>query len=248
MSSPKVANPRLNYRERIHGLLFNSILVADGGGKFGVSFSRQIQHRAPQRIDLIFIPSSKAVTKAVYLAPKLALSRKNTCLTTTMSTLNSASSASAANSAVLDALELIIGEATKVVASEIEPAVDNVSASQQGLESRLRQLDAEMSSITTILDSVTLDPETSARMEETKDVLRRTRKKLTTIRGRLGRLRTYEESDRLQLSEQRLMDRRTAGRISEVLHLSTDDLWSEQPLHVQNDSDAMVDNAGPEGQ
>lgn len=162
-----------------------------------------------------------------------------------MSTLNSASPASAANSAVLDALELIIGEATKVVASEIEPAVYNVSVSQQGLESRLQQLDAEMSSITTILDSVTLDPETSARMEETKDVLRRTRKKLTTIRGRLGRLRTYEESDRLQLSDQRLLDRNAPGRGDEVLHLSTDDLWSEQPLHVPNDTDVIVDNTRP---
>lgn len=162
-----------------------------------------------------------------------------------MSALTPNPSPNPANPAVLDALELIIGEATKIVASEIEPAVDSVAASQQGLESQLRQLDAEMSSITTILDSVTLDPETSARMEETKEVLRRTRKKLTTIRGRLGRLRTYEESDRLHLSEQKLIDRGVTEKSDQAIRSGTDDFWTQEPQPVQNTSRAMVDDTGP---
>lgn len=152
-----------------------------------------------------------------------------------------ASPARAANPAVADALELIIAEATKMVAAEIEPAMDEVTESQEGLAAQLRLLDDEMASITSVLETVKLDPETSARMEETKEVLRRTKRKLTTIRGRLGRLRMYEESDRLHLTETQLIDVAAAGRGTEPahVHISTDDLWDAQsarmPEEVQQD-------------
>lgn len=88
------------------------------------------------------------------------------------------------------------------IASETHsiPALNNLSTSQDGLERELQHLDEEVKRVTDILETVTLDPETSARLEETQNCLNRTKKKLLTIRARLGRLRTYEESDRLQLS------------------------------------------------
>lgn len=134
-------------------------------------------------------------------------------------------SSQGANPAVADALDLIIGEATKLVSAEIEPALKEVALSQDGLEGQLRHLDEEMTNITSVLEKVTLDPETSARMEQTKEVLRRTKRKLTTIRGRLGRLRMYEESDRLHLTQRQLVERTQPGTGTLPAHISTDDLW-----------------------
>lgn len=122
-----------------------------------------------------------------------------------------------------------------MVGAEMEAGMDEVTESQEGLAAQLRLLDDEMASITSVLETVKLDPETSARMEETKEVLRRTKRKLTTIRGRLGRLRMYEESDRLHLTETQLVDTSASGRGTEAaqVNISTDDLWDDHSSRMQ---------------
>lgn len=133
--------------------------------------------------------------------------------------------AKAASPAIENAIRLVIAEATKQVAVEIKPALDEVALSQDGLESQLKLLDKEMAAITNVLEKVTLDPETSARMEETKEVMRRSKRKLTTIRGRLGRLRTYEESHRLHLSARQLVDKSSVTKSIKPARNPTDDFW-----------------------
>lgn len=131
-----------------------------------------------------------------------------------------------ANLAIQKAIRQIEAEAKRHVAIEIKPALEEVAVSQDGLESQLKLLDGEMSAITTVLEKVTLDPETSARMEATKEVMKRTKRKLTTIRGRLGRLRMYEESDRLHLTERQLVERNSSTKSKTTKHISTDELWT----------------------
>lgn len=112
--------------------------------------------------------------------------------------------ASASAKPLQQALAQIIQNASVATATHVDPAVQQLTESQDGLEAELRRLDDEMASVTSVLETVTLDPETSARMKETQECLKRTKKKLITIRGRLGRLRTYEEGDRLRLTERSL--------------------------------------------
>eukprot|EP00177_Eucheuma_denticulatum_P006083 GFKZ01011094.1.p1 GENE.GFKZ01011094.1~~GFKZ01011094.1.p1 ORF type:complete len:179 (+),score=29.51 GFKZ01011094.1:279-815(+) len=132
-----------------------------------------------------------------------------------------------ANPVVLDALEMIIRTATTTVSEEIDPAIKDMHLSQQGLESQLNKLDSEMTSITKVLKEVTLDPQTSARMQETREVLNRTKEKLTTIKNRLEGLRAYEERDRLHLVEHELVEKGAEGRGTVPARVSRDDLWSQ---------------------
>lgn len=132
-----------------------------------------------------------------------------------------------ANPVVLDALEMIIRTATTTVSEEIDPAINDMHLSQQGLESQLNKLNSEMTRITNALEEVTLDPQTSERMQKTREVLDRTKKKLTNIRGRLGRLRVYEECDRLHLVEHKLVEKGEAGRGTAPARVGGNDLWSQ---------------------
>lgn len=151
--------------------------------------------------------------------------------------------ARAANPAVLDALEMIINEATKIVDTEINPVATSVADSQKGLETQLVQLDIEMTNITKTLETVTLDPKTSERMEETRDVLKRTRRKLNAIRGRIGKLRMYEESDRLHLVEPPRSDITSdvSGHTETTAVITPDDLWSSQKSNRKNESQRAVE-------
>lgn len=107
---------------------------------------------------------------------------------------------SSSNSGLEESLLQLIQRAAIAARAHTEPALNNLKNSQLTLEAELGKLDAELQRITTVLETVTLDPQTSDLMEQTRQCLRRTKSKLTTIRGRLGRLRMYEESDRLRLN------------------------------------------------
>ncbi|PXF49834.1 hypothetical protein BWQ96_00486 [Gracilariopsis chorda] len=108
--------------------------------------------------------------------------------------------AATANSALQTALLQLIQRASEAASAHTEPALKRLKSSQHSLEEELKHLDAEMQRITETLETVTLDPQTSKLMEEVGQCLKRTRVKLTTIRGRLGRLKVYEELDRLRLN------------------------------------------------
>lgn len=108
--------------------------------------------------------------------------------------------ATAANSALHTALLQLIQRASEAASAHTQPALQRLNGSQLSLEQELKHLDTEMQRITDTLQTVTLDPHTSKLMQEIAQCLKRTRIKLTTIRGRLGRLKVYEELDRLQLN------------------------------------------------
>jgi hypothetical protein len=76
-------------------------------------------------------------------------------------------------------------------------ALADLRISQAELSSHLLKLLAEMESISSAVEGLTLDPATYSHMEAARESLRRSRSKLITVRGRLGRLRAFEESDRL---------------------------------------------------
>jgi hypothetical protein len=76
-------------------------------------------------------------------------------------------------------------------------ALADLRVSQAELSSHLSKLLSEMESISSAVEGLTLDPATYSHMEAARESLRRSRSKLITVRGRLGRLRGFEESDRL---------------------------------------------------
>jgi hypothetical protein len=76
-------------------------------------------------------------------------------------------------------------------------ALSDLTESQAELSSHLLKLLAEMGTISSAVEGLTLDPATYSHMEAARESLRRSRSKLITVRGRLGRLRGFEESDRL---------------------------------------------------
>lgn len=139
--------------------------------------------------------------------------------------------AAAPPSPVAGALQRAVQTASRVVAAEMHPAMDAVTQSQDALAAEMRALDHEMATVTAVLHTVKLDPHTSARMDDTRAVLARTKRKLTTIRGRLGRLRMYEESDRLHLAETQLIDLRDAAGASAAdhdrVHVIPDQPWQD---------------------
>lgn len=95
-------------------------------------------------------------------------------------------------------------------------AMARVQLSQGGLIAELGALDAEMERVTAVVEGVSLDPETSRLMDLSRESLQRTKKKLNTVRGRLGRLRTHEESDRLRLAHPVAKPTLLAGEASSV--------------------------------
>lgn len=110
------------------------------------------------------------------------------------------------NTAMEHAVSQLVRHSARMTQKYIDPAIKQMNSSQNTLETELQRLTLEMEAITKILESVTLDPETSARMEDTRECLRRTNRKLTIIRGRLSRLRVFEERDGLQLTMYELQE------------------------------------------
>ncbi|KAI0565566.1 hypothetical protein FGB62_17g221 [Gracilaria domingensis] len=104
------------------------------------------------------------------------------------------------SSALQNSVLQLIRSASESVSKHTQASVNSLKVSQLSLETELRKLDTEMQRITNVLETVTLDPHASELMEQTRQCLGRTKTKLITIRGRLGRLKTYEECDRLELN------------------------------------------------
>lgn len=90
-----------------------------------------------------------------------------------------------------------IAERSAYTESEQAPAIRSLSQSQQELGKQLSALLNEMAQVSKIVEGLSLDPETSKNMDDARASLRRSRSKLVTIKGRLGRLRAFEQSHRL---------------------------------------------------
>ena len=108
--------------------------------------------------------------------------------------------------AITSSLTAIVQDGALLSQTQISPSIALLFESQPALESQLRRADAQLEKIKVSTERVSLDPQTSARMEQTREVLKRTKRKLAVIRGRLGRLREYEESDKLMLMERKMTD------------------------------------------
>jgi hypothetical protein len=79
-------------------------------------------------------------------------------------------------------------------------AVSGLAASQAELSGELVALIHDMNRVSDVVEGLSLDPATSRRMVDARDSLQRTRTRLVTVRGRLGRLRGFEESQRLRVA------------------------------------------------
>lgn len=77
-------------------------------------------------------------------------------------------------------------------------ALARVAESQAALQAQVEALDVEMTRVSVIVEGLSLDPATSRHMHDARDSLQRSRTRLVSVRGRLGRLRGFEESQRLQ--------------------------------------------------
>jgi hypothetical protein len=100
-------------------------------------------------------------------------------------------------SAVRNVVQSTVRKLSTVARTGQATALEELTKSQAELYAQLSILLAEMEDISSAVDGLTLDPATSVHMQAAKDSLTRSRTKLVTVRGRLGRLRGFEESDRL---------------------------------------------------
>lgn len=93
--------------------------------------------------------------------------------------------------------------------SETNEALTSAEASQHSLKKQLDELEKEMQQAATALSSTgTVSEVVSRNILEAQESLLRTRRKLTTVRARVGRLRTFEEAKRLPV----IRDRGTSSR------------------------------------
>lgn len=81
-----------------------------------------------------------------------------------------------------------------------EASLLEVADSQVALSKQLNVLLEEMSRVNSAIDGLSLDPETSSYLNTARDSLQQSRARLIKVRGRLGRLRGFEESQRLRLA------------------------------------------------
>jgi hypothetical protein len=79
-------------------------------------------------------------------------------------------------------------------------AVSSLAASQLELSEVLTALLQDMDRVSGVVEGLSLDPATSRHIADARDSLQRTRTRLITVRGRLGRLRGFEESQRLRVA------------------------------------------------
>jgi hypothetical protein len=100
-------------------------------------------------------------------------------------------------SAVRNVVRSTVRKLSTVAHAGQASAIEELTKSQAELSAQLSKLLAEMEHISSAVEGLTLDPATSTHMQAAKESLTRSRTKLVTVRGRLGRLRGFEESDRL---------------------------------------------------
>lgn len=91
-------------------------------------------------------------------------------------------------------------------------ALSGVAASQAELAGQLDALEAEMARVAAVVDGLALDPAASGHMADARDSMARSRVRLVTVRGRLGRLRGFEESQRLVGVRRREVEMGEVGR------------------------------------
>lgn len=76
-------------------------------------------------------------------------------------------------------------------------ALSGVVESQLELAGQLDALETEMVRVAAVVDSLAMDPAAAGHMAAARDSLARSRTRLVTVRGRLGRLRGFEQRERL---------------------------------------------------
>ncbi len=104
-------------------------------------------------------------------------------------------------------LTAVLETGNAAVTAEINPALDGVELSQDSLLKELRMLHAEMDRISTNIGKIGVDELTLRRLKEAKESLARTKKTLLKVHGRLGKLRTYEESHRLHRTDTEMVEK-----------------------------------------
>jgi hypothetical protein len=104
----------------------------------------------------------------------------------------------AARDDVASAVRATVSAVTGAAAASQAAALSGVAASQAALAAQLDALDAEMTRVAAVVEDLSLDPANSRHMAEARDSLARSRTRLVGVRGRLGRLRGLEESQRLR--------------------------------------------------
>lgn len=95
----------------------------------------------------------------------------------------------------------LIQKGKAAVDAELTPALEGVELSQDSLMNELRALNAEMERVTQNIDKIGVDEVTLRRLKESKESLARTKKTLLRVHARLGKLRTFENSDRLRRAD-----------------------------------------------
>ncbi len=100
-----------------------------------------------------------------------------------------------ATSKVLDKL---LTEGSAAVERELGPAMSNVESTQVELEKELRAICDEMERITSTLGQFGVSGHVRKRLTECKESLMRTKRTLTAVNARLGRLRKYDDAQRLR--------------------------------------------------
>lgn len=103
---------------------------------------------------------------------------------------------------VADAVRGTVVACASRAAAAQAAALSGVAESQRDLAGQLDVLEAEMLRVAAVVDSVALDPAAmdpaaTAHMADARDSLARSRTRLVTVRGRLGRLRGFEQRERL---------------------------------------------------
>lgn len=98
-------------------------------------------------------------------------------------------------------LTQLIRKGKAAVDAELTPAVEGVEQSQDVLVGELQALNAEMQRLTARIDSIGVDEVILRRLKESKESLARTKKTLLRVHARLGKLRTFENSDRLRRAD-----------------------------------------------
>lgn len=136
-------------------------------------------------------------------------------------------------------------------AKHFGPALRDAEASQNALTARLDVLDAELTRVTDAVETASAQSTRLAQlMADTSAVLSRTRRKLTTVRGRVGRLRNFENADRLELSVTASgsastgQDVGSVSRTGEVLISST---GLERPADLAPDVEVIADHGAEDG-
>lgn len=76
-------------------------------------------------------------------------------------------------------------------------ALSSVAESQLELAGQLDALETEMVRVAAVVDSLGMDAAAAGHMADARDSLARSRTRLVTVRGRLGRLRGFEQRERL---------------------------------------------------